>query len=149
MNEPAPAGGLFPPLPEVNETNQFYWNAARDHRLELLRCQSCGHFVHFPRPMCDRCQSSDLAPEGISGRGSLYSYCTVVRPGHPYFIDKVPYILGIVDINEETGVRIPAGIVEHESSALRCGTPVEVVFRALTPDVTLPFFRPRRDPGGE
>jgi uncharacterized protein len=147
MNKASPKGGLYPPLPQITDANRFYWEAARNHRLELLRCQACGHFVHFPKPMCERCQSVDLIPEEISGRGSLYSYCTVVQPGHPYFTDKVPYVLGIVDIDEEPGVRIPAGIVEYESSALRCGTPVEVVFRALTPDVTLPFFRPYQASG--
>jgi hypothetical protein len=132
----------LPPGPELTDRNRFYWEAVRAHRLELLRCQSCGHFVHYPRPICERCQSTDLAPEPISGRGTLYSYCTVMQAGHPYFVDKLPYVIGVVDIAEESGVRVPAGIVDHEAVALRCGIPVEVTFRDLSPTMTLAFFRP-------
>jgi uncharacterized protein len=135
-------GTLLPPVPELTDLNRFYWEAIREHRLELLRCQACGHFVHYPRPVCDRCQSVDLAPEGISGRGTLYSYCTVVQAGHPYFVDQVPYVIGVVDIAEEPGVRIPTGIIEHDDVVLRCGIPVEVAFRDLDPTLTLAFFRP-------
>jgi hypothetical protein len=132
----------LPIVPEMTELNRFYWDATREHRLELLRCRACGHFVHYPRPVCDRCQSTDLGPEAISGRGTLYSFCTVIQPGHPYFADKVPYVIGVVDIDEETGVKIPTGLVHHDGVTLRCGMPVEVTFRELTPTVTLPFFRP-------
>lgn len=138
---PDPGAGL-PPLPELTELNSFYWEATRNHRLDLLRCRRCGHFVHYPRPMCDHCQSTDLAPQTISGRGRLYSWCTVVQPGHPYFEDKVPYEIGVVDIVEEEGIRIPAGIVNDQGLPLRCGMDMEVVFRELTAAFTLPFFRP-------
>src|SRR4051812_3409913 len=100
------SGSLSPPVPEITDLNRFYWEAAREHRLELLRCQRCGHYVHYPRPMCERCRSTDLAPEPVSGDGALYSFCIVRQPGHPYFADKVPYPLGIVEIDEEPGVRI-------------------------------------------
>ena len=137
-----------PPVPEVNDLNRFYWEAARQHRLELLRCRRCGHFVHYPRPVCDRCQSTDLGPEEVSGRGVLYSFCTLMQADHPYFAERIPYTIGVVDIVEETGVRVPTGLVDHEGVQLRCGIPVEVVFRELTPDVTLPYFRPVRDHQG-
>ena len=101
--------------------------------------------MHYPRPVCDRCQSTDLQPEPISGRGTLYSFCVVMAAGHPYFADKLPYVLGIVEIDEEAGVRIPTGMVDHDGWTLRCGMPVEVTFRRVTPDLTLPYFRPRGD----
>jgi uncharacterized OB-fold protein len=67
-----------------------------------------------------------------------------MQAGHPYFADKLPYVIGIVDIEEEPGVRIPTGIVDHDSTELRCGIPVEVSFREVSPGLTLPFFRPRK-----
>lgn len=130
----------LPPTPARHPVSDFYWAAAREHRLSLLRCQDCGHFVHFPRPICDRCQSIDLAPEDISGRGTLYTYTTVMQAGDPYFIDKVPYIVGLVEIAEEPGVRIPAGI-EGDEADLHCGVSVEVFFVDVTDSLSLPFFR--------
>ena len=131
---------LSPPIPAHHPVTDFYWESTREHRLSLLRCQTCGHFVHFPRPICDICQSTELAPEEISGRGTLYTYCTVMQAGAPYFVDKVPYVIGVIDIEEEPGVRIPAGI-EGVDSDLQCGMPMEVFFVDVTDTLTLPYFR--------
>ena len=51
-----------PPVPVPDELTRFYWDAVSDRRIELLRCQACGHYVHYPRPICNRCLSTDLAP---------------------------------------------------------------------------------------
>jgi uncharacterized protein len=134
------AEGASPPIPAPHPLSQFFWEAAREHRLSLLRCQACGHFVHYPRPMCDQCQSTNLAPEDISGLGTLYSYTTVMQAGSPYFLDKVPYVVGIVEIDEEPGVRLPTGIDANEDS-LFCGMRLEVFFKDVTETLTLPYFR--------
>jgi uncharacterized OB-fold protein len=136
-----PAEVLLPPIPGPDPMHRFYWDAVKQHRLCLLRCQNCGHYVHYPRIICDRCQSTNLAPEEISGRGTLYAYTTVMQAGHPYFLDKIPYIIGVVEINEEPGVRLPSGIDAAEEE-IRCGMPVHVVFKEITDSLTLPFFRP-------
>jgi uncharacterized protein len=131
-----------PPVPQASDLNRFYWDAVNEHRLELLRCQSCGHYVHYPRPICNRCQSDQVAPEEISGRGTLYSYTLIMQASHPYFVDKVPYLIAIVAIDEEPEIHIPTGLVDCEESDLRCDMPVEVVYQEVTPTLTLPFFRP-------
>jgi uncharacterized protein len=133
-----------PPVPQPGELSRFYWDAVARGHLELLRCSSCGHFVHFPRPICDVCQGRDLRPERISGRGSLYSYSVIMQASHPYFIDKIPYVIGIVSIDEEPAVHLPTGVVDVTEPELRCGIPVEVVFQPVSADLTLPFFRPVR-----
>jgi uncharacterized OB-fold protein len=131
-----------PPVPAPSDLTCFYWDAVAHHRLELLRCQSCGHYVHYPRRICNRCRSTDLAPEPVSGRGTLYSWCEVMQASHPYFAGNLPYLIGVVDVEEEPGVRIPTGLVDCTAADLRCGMPMEVVFRDVTPTLTLPYFRP-------
>ena len=64
------------------------------------------------------------------------------QASHPYFADKLPYIIGVIDLEEEPGVRLPTGIVDCARDDLRCGMAMEVVFRAVTPTLTLPYFRP-------
>ena len=44
-------------LPEIDETNAYYWEAAREHRLVLLRCEDCRTWIHPPRPNCWSCRS--------------------------------------------------------------------------------------------
>lgn len=142
---PTIVGASSPPVPGDHPMHWFYWDAVARRQLELLRCRGCGHFVHYPRPVCPRCHGDDLAPEAISGHGVLYSFTVVVQPGHPFFADKVPYVIGVVEIDEEPGVRLPTGIDAPEEQ-LRCGMPMEVVFKDVTPTLVLPFFRPVRLP---
>src|ERR1700761_2682377 len=92
------------PIPEPNELTAFFWESVGAGRLRILRCQDCGNYVHYPRPICNRCQSLNLAPEAVSGRGTIYSYTWAVQPFHPYFVDKVPYCLAVIELVEQPGL---------------------------------------------
>ena len=87
-----------PPLPIPDELTAFFWEGVRAHRLMILRCRNCGHFIHYPRPVCEKCLSEDLAPEQVSGRATLYSYTVTMKPWHPFWVDKVPYVLATVEL---------------------------------------------------
>jgi uncharacterized protein len=133
-----------PPVPGRSALTAFYWEAVEAHRLDLLRCQDCGHFIHYPKPVCRYCLSTNLAPQTVSGEGSLYSYSEIMQAPHPYFVDKLPYLIGIIDIQEEPGIRVPTGLLDCTRDQLRCGMPMQITFRDLTSTLTLPFFHPAR-----
>ena len=131
-----------PPLPDPDPLTQFYWDGANAHKLMILRCQDCGHYIHYPRPVCNRCLSENLAPEQVSGRGTLYTYTIPMQPIHPYFIARVPYINALIELVEEANLKIVANLVDCSEEDLRVGMPLEVVFEEVAPGVTLPQFRP-------
>ncbi len=58
----------------------------------------------------------------------------------PGFREELPYVLAIVELAE--GPRLLTNLVEGSPDAVRIGMPVEVVFDDVTPEVTLPKFRP-------
>jgi uncharacterized OB-fold protein len=131
----------YPPLPVITPLTQFFWDGLRERRLLILRCQSCGHYVHYPRPVCNRCRSIDLAPEEVSGRGTLYAYTVTMQAFHPYFVDKIPYTLALVELDEQRGLRITTTIVDCPEDELKTGMAVELVWTDVAPDLTLPLFR--------
>jgi uncharacterized OB-fold protein len=137
-----PTAAATPPLPSPGPLTTFFWDGVAEHRLLILQCQRCGHHVHYPRPICDRCQSMDLAPAQVSGRGALYSYTVVMQAFHPYYIDRIPYVLAVVELDEEPGLRITTNIVQCPEEDLKVGLLVEVVFTEVAEGVTLPLFRP-------
>lgn len=139
---PTRLASAFPPLPSPEPMTQFFWDAVAEHRLRILRCQACGHYVHYPRPICDRCQSMDLAPGEVSGAGTLYSYTVVMQAFHPYFVERIPYVLAVVELDEEPGLRLTTNVVDCPEGDLRVGLPVEVVFTEVAEGLTLPLFRP-------
>jgi uncharacterized OB-fold protein len=138
----ASSGVLYPPLPDPDALTRFFWDGVQQHRLLILRCQECGNYIHYPRPICNKCLSMNLAPDQVSGRGTLYSYTVTMQAFHPYFVDKVPYILAVVELAEQEGLKLTTNIIDCPENRLHIGMPVEVVFREVAPGFTLPLFRP-------
>lgn len=129
------------PVPEPDELTRFYWEAAAEHRLVLQRCQACSMAQYPPEICCVHCQADELEPAEFSGRGTIYSYSVVERPLHAGFVDVVPYVVVLVELAEQPGLRILANLVNApRGTALSCGMPVEVVFEHHD-DVVLPQFR--------
>jgi uncharacterized OB-fold protein len=63
---------------------------------------------------------------------------------HPAFASEVPYVVAVVELEEQEGLRIPGNLIHCDVSAIKAGMPVEVVFEDVTPEVTLPKWRPLR-----
>jgi uncharacterized OB-fold protein len=129
------------PRPAPNETNRFYWEAASEHRLVLQRCDSCRLLQYPPDVVCVHCQSQSMTPTELSGTGTLYSFATVDRLFHVGFASVLPYIVGLVELDEQPGLRMLTNIVEAVPEDLRVGMAVKVVFEDRGA-VTVPQFRP-------
>jgi uncharacterized OB-fold protein len=139
MSSPA---ALRPPLPVVNPLTKFFWDGIERRQLLILRCTDCGHFVHLPRPVCNVCLSERLVPSEVSGRGVLYTYTVTVQAFHPYYVDKVPYTLAIVELEEQVGLRFTTQIIDCPEAELRVGLPVELAWTEVAPAMVLPYVRP-------
>jgi hypothetical protein len=129
-----------PPVPVPDRLTQFFWDAIAAGELRILRCQNCGHYVHYPRPICNRCQSTDLAPEVVSGHATLYSYTWATQAFHPYYADKLPYCIAVVELVEEPGLRLTTNIVDIPREDLVIGMALRVEFREVAPELILPIF---------
>jgi uncharacterized OB-fold protein len=77
-----------------------------------------------------------------SGRATLYTYSVVHTNDLPPFPERVPYVAAIVDLAE--GPRMMTNVEGCAVDELEIGMALEVDFRALTDDVTVPVFRPAR-----
>ena len=87
-------------LPTPDLETQPYWDAARDRRLLIKRCNACDRAHFYPRPFCPHCWSDDVEWEQASGRATLYTYSIVHRNDLPPFNERVPYVAAVVDLEE-------------------------------------------------
>jgi uncharacterized protein len=131
-----------PPKPIPDAITEPFWTGAREGRLVLQRCRQCGLFIHPPRPVCRQCQSMDLGHEEVSGRWTVYSFTETHKAFHPFFVDRVPYLLGVIELEEQPGLRLLSNLVRVAEPDVRMGMPVEVEFEQLAPDLTIPVFAP-------
>jgi hypothetical protein len=137
-------GGYRKPVPVPDELSRAYWEGARRHQLVLQRCSVCGFYVHYPKPRCPRCGADDLRATAVSGRGLVHTFTVSHYVGAPGFDGEAPYAIVMVELEEQPGLRIVANLRGCSAADVKVGLPVEVVFEDVTPEVTLPQFRPRR-----
>lgn len=134
------ATGFPRPLPSLTGDAARYWQALAASRIELPRCTACARLVFYPRPFCPACHGEQLEWEEIAGAGRVYTFSTVHRATHPWFMDKTPYVYAVVEL--DAGVRLPTTIVGCEPGAVSVGLRVEPVFEKAD-EATLLLFRPR------
>lgn len=126
-------------LPAITAENAFFWRAGEAGVLRFMRCRSCGFYVHPPLPICRVCKSRDVQDEPVSGRGTVLTY-TVNRQVWEAGLDA-PYVIAIVELAEQRGLRLTTNIVNCQLDEVRIGMSVRVVFEQHE-DVWLPLFEP-------
>ncbi len=128
------------PIPRPAPESVPYWEAAKQHRLELPKCDACGKFWHPPTQTCPHCLSPNFTFTQVSGRGKVFSFVTFHRLYHPAFESELPYVVALVELEE--GPRLISNIVGIAAPDVRCEMPVKVVFDDVAPDVAVPKFTP-------
>ena len=129
------------PTPQVNEDNRGFWTGGRDGELRIARCE-CGYYIHPPTPRCPRCLSESVAPHAVSGRGHVYTYTINQRAWSPGL--EVPYVIAIVELEEQAGLRLMTNILGCAPDAVTVDMAVQVEFRQQG-EAYAPVFRPVSD----
>ncbi len=129
------------PRPLPTPVSQPFWDALRDERVALQRCDECDRWVYYPRARCPGCLSDQLTWTTVDGFGTVYTFTVAEQPTAPPFADEVPQLLAVVELTE--GVRVSTTLVDVDRDALAVGLPVEPVFDHGDDGLTLLRFRPR------
>jgi hypothetical protein len=131
---------LNKPLPIPTKWSKPFWEGTKQHKLLLKRCKDCGHIDHPPYLYCTECMGENSEWIEASGKATLYAFA-VNEYGVPYpFMVELPYVVALVDLKE--GPRMISNIVDSDQRELKNGMELEVVFDDLSPEVSLPKWRP-------
>jgi uncharacterized OB-fold protein len=114
------------PIPQITDDNGAFWTGGRDGELLITRCSACGFYVHPPSPRCPRCLSDAVEPSAVSGRGTVYTYTINRQAWAPDL--EVPFVIAIVELDEQPGLRLMTNIVGCAPEEVEIGMPVEVAF---------------------
>ncbi len=130
-------------LPRVTPENEHFWRGGRDGELRFLRCGACGYWIHPPAPVCPVCLSRDVAPEAVSGFGTIHTFTINEQLWIPTF--DPPYVVAIVELAEQEGLRLTTNVVGCAPDAVHVGMAVRVRFEHHDDngyEVWLPLFEP-------
>ena len=114
------------PVPQITDENGAFWSGGRDGELLIIRCTSCGYWIHPPTPRCPQCLSDSVEPQAVSGRGTVYSYTINRQAWVPGL--EVPFVIAMVELDEQPGLRLMTNIVDCPTDEVEIGMPVEVTF---------------------
>ena len=128
------------PVPAISPEMAPFWDAARRHELVAQRCLDCGAYRFPAREVCSRCLSRKVEWVPVAGTGRVFSIAIMHQAAHPWFAARVPYAVVVVELDE--GARMLSTVTGLEPHAIRIGLPVRVDFEDVTPEVSLPVFRP-------
>ena len=134
--------GYNKPLPQPQQESDHYWNKAKEHELWLRKCDDCGDAYFYPRDISPCCFSKNTSWMQASGNAKLFTYAIVHRPFHPGYVDDIPYVVAIVELEE--GPKMESNIVMDDPTPekLQIDMPLQVVFDDVTDDISLPKFQP-------
>ena len=120
--------GLANPVPSPDGLDAPYWDATREERLVMQRCNDCGRYQWGPEWICHHCLSENLTFEEISKTGVIYSYERVWHPVHPALKDQGPYLVVLVEFPEYDSARMLGNLIGDPRQEVTIGSSVEAVF---------------------
>ncbi len=126
-------------LPAVTKSNQGFWDAARRHELAAYQCQNCG--TYYAQPVtCIKCGAPRMEWVKVSGRGQVFTFCVYRQSFHPAWQNDIPYNVAYIQLDE--GPLLMSSVAGCKNEDIYVGMPVAVTFEDITPEISLPKFKP-------
>ena len=82
---------------------------------------------------------ANLSWKTSKGEGVIYTYTVIRQAAHPYFQEQVPYLYGVVELDE--GPRMYTNFL-MDIDAIEVGQRVEAVFTDISDDYTIVQWKP-------
>lgn len=145
MRTTAETGTYRKPLPSVDADSRPQWDGFKRHEFLLFRCKTCGAW-YWPKSYCRRHANEpyfgNLEWTKASGRGTVFAFNVHHIAFDPAFKDDLPYVYALIELEE--GPLFGSNIVGCDPKDVHVDMPVEVTYEDITPEWTLPKFRPIR-----
>jgi uncharacterized OB-fold protein len=125
MSNKETQAALSPPKRVVPVEDQAFWDALDSGNFVLARC-TCG--AYYARlQACLRCgaDAQTLTWVPASGRGAVRTFVVFDKSYHPYFKERIPYVVAVVALEE--GPEITMNVVDADVSAIEIGMPVRII----------------------
>ncbi len=137
----------------LDTENIEFFRHCGEHQLHLQCCDDCTLLRCPPTTACPFCASPNATWRPVSGAGTLYSYGEVHHAVSPAFREFTPYLLLLVELDEQKGapgeydgLRLQGNLLASDGemapadviSQVGIGTRLKVVFKDLGDGFALP-----------
>jgi uncharacterized OB-fold protein len=137
MTENVPASAVDDPLLAP------FWTATRERRLLIPCCDNCGYTWWPPESICPQCLTPNPGWVEVDDHGTLWSYAVYHRAFSSEFADRIPYVVGLIELN--SGPKM-YGLLVGPVESWSVGQAMEAVYEQSSEAV---FVRWRADDVGQ
>lgn len=123
-------------------TLEAYKKNIQEGKFKAFRCTKCKAVIAPPLGMCYNCGNTKMEWTTVSGKGKLVSF-TVIYVAPDEFAAEVPYIVGIVELEEKA--RLTARLIgfdPNKPESIKVGTPLKLDYEKGKSGKTYVAFRP-------
>jgi uncharacterized OB-fold protein len=132
----------YPPQPLPDPDSESFWRATAAGHLALCRCTSCRRWLQPPLERCRHCDAPTVF-EDVAGTGRVHTFIVQRQPAVAGYTEDLPYVVALVELDEQVGLRLPGRIVGVDPADVRCEMPVRAELVELPGgDFVVPVFRP-------
>jgi hypothetical protein len=125
-------------LPPVDDDTREFWTAGKTGALRLPFCDFCARWNFPPTRRCQACGGT-AEYRTLSGKGRVFTYTVNHHPYNPAV--PVPYLIAIVELAEQDGLRFTTNVVNCPLEEVAVGMAVQVLFEEQG-EVYVPIFEP-------
>ncbi|MEE8337352.1 MAG: Zn-ribbon domain-containing OB-fold protein [Dehalococcoidia bacterium] len=129
------------PLPAATPETQEFWDGLKREELRIQQCQDCNQHYFYPRSFCPHCHSRNVEWTTASGKGTVETFVINHRAFGP-FAEETPYVIAVITLEEGPRMMTNLVNVEPDPEHVTVDMAVEIVYDAVTDEVTLPKFQP-------
>ena len=126
--------------PPITDLSRPFWTGGAEGVLLIGRCAACRRWAHPMPAACGEC-GGDVVAQPVSGRGTVFTFTVNRHPFNPAV--PLPYVIAIVELVEQAGLRFTTDIVDCDVDEVHIGLPVLVTFEQAG-EAWVPLFRPDR-----
>lgn len=117
-----------------------FWKATKEGKLIVQECTETKKKVWPPRFISPFAPGAKLEWVPINTKGKVYTFNVVYRGFLPYFEEKVPFAMVVVEL--EDGVRMLGHAVGIDPEEVKIGMEMEAVFEKVNDKITLVNWKP-------
>jgi uncharacterized OB-fold protein len=122
------------PAPAVTIESKPFWDAAKEGRFLIKKCNDCNEAHWYPRALCPFCFSDKTEWVESRGEGVIYTFSVMRRS------PTGPYAIGYVTLDE--GPAVLTNFVDCTPDQLKIGLRVKVKFQDTENGPPVPVFSP-------
>lgn len=131
-----------PPQPAPDADSIGFWKATANGQLSICQCTTCGLWMQPPLERCRKC-NGETRFNPVVGTGEVHTFIVQHRGVTVGYIDNVPYVVGIIELDEQKGLRLPARVVDIAAADVRVGMRVQARLEKLPGGTfVVPVFSP-------